>query len=886
MATAASPRVVFHLIPHTHWDREWYLTRTAFQVRLVPVIENLLTQVEHDRSARFVLDGQTVILEDCLEIRPDLSDRLVAAVRRGAIEIGPWYIQPDELIPSGESLLRNLLEGKQDGIRFGGRMNVLHCPDAFGHPTVLPALAAEFGIRAAVAWRGVGRPFGEDRDLYRWGEGPSVLLYHLPREGYSVAAELVYPGRRLEQIWRHLRPELEGRATTDQIAVFVGADHHAAPTAFTGLRDQLQQLESNHEVRLSGLGEYFEAQGRSAGRPGEITGELRRIDDHTWVLQGVHSTRSRLKRLHSLAELNLTRIIEPLTALADLQSGRDRRGELRLAWRTLLQSQFHDTLGGCTCDDVAREQEVRLHSVADLNRELASSSLRILSGYDPDLARDSPDGKSPRLLLWNPCARSRSAITTAEVTFFRSDILVGPPDGRRPRHSTPPGSFVLQTRTGDLLPVQVLSTRPGQERLDADRHYPDQDWVDRVSVAFSPPRVEGMGLISLGLRTAPPRARQRAGVMGTSTRLTNPYLMVRVTPLGEITVRDRQTGQTYLGLLALEDEPEQGDTYTRSRGPGPVTRRGRPRSREILAAGSLVGALETRWSMPAATGGILQVRQVAVLHADSRLLRLRLDVENGASDHRLRLQFPVQAGETARAGAAFRTEQRPAGVEQPRRGIEIQTGTHPAHRFVAAASGSRGLAIFAPGFFEYQWTRDRRLMLTLLRSVGELSRGDLRERPGHAGWPQSTPLAQEPGSHTISLAIAPVTEDDLNHPDRLERLWEDAFLPLQSVFYRDYAGQQPPTLAAEGGITLEGEGLVLSAVKPAESGSGLVLRCYNATGAVTSGRWRFGRSLARATRLRADESEVEPMRLSSDRLSVPLKAEPHQILTVLIIPGE
>jgi alpha-mannosidase len=115
--------------------------------------------------------------------------------------------------------------------------------------------------------------------------------------------------------------------------------------------------------------------------------------------------------------------------------------------------------------------------------------------------------------------------------------------------------------------------------------------------------------------------------------------------------------------------------------------------------------------------------------------------------------------------------------------------TAPAHRFVAAAAGARGLVVLAPGFFEYEWTRKRELVVTLLRSVGELSRADLAERPGHAGWPEPTPLAQEPGRHTIELALAPAAGEDLGNPERLERLWEDAFLPVQAVFLRDFVSR-------------------------------------------------------------------------------------------------
>ena len=116
--------------------------------------------------------------------------------------------------------------------------------------------------------------------------------------------------------------------------------------------------------------------------------------------------------------------------------------------------------------------------------------------------------------------------------------------------------------------------------------------------------------------------------------------------------------------------------------------------------------------------------------------------------------------------------------------LEQPVATAPAQRFVAAAGPSRGLALFAPGCFEYEWTKDQRLAVTLLRSVGELSRGDLPERPGHAAWPLPTPLAQEPGDHRIDLALAVGGDAELAQPAWLERSWENVFLPLQAVYFR------------------------------------------------------------------------------------------------------
>ena len=377
---------------------------------------------------------------------------------------------------------------------------------------------------------------------------------------------------------------------------------------------------------------------------------------------------------------------------------------------------------------------------------------------------------------------------TAEVSFFRRDVLVGAPAGRKPAVGKGHEPFALVAPSGEIVAVQELAIRPGRERRDAMRHYPDQDEVDRVWVAFRAPEVPASGLGSLApraMRQAPPPAGLETG----EGLLANRRMAVHLSPIGALGLEDRRTGERYDGLARLEDEPDAGDTYTFSRGAARAVRHGIPGSRSVVAGGPLVGAVEARWSMKSAGEGGLGLRLLAVLHADSAVVRLRFDVDNGAGDHRLRARFPVGAGGggVAVAGAAFGTVRRPPATAA-RRGaaLEHPVAMAPAQRFVAAAAGARGLVVLAPGFFEYEWTRKGELVVTLLRAVGELSRAGLAERPGHAGWPEPTPLAQEPGRHTIELALVPVAEDDLGNPDRLERLWEEAFLPVQAVFLRDF----------------------------------------------------------------------------------------------------
>lgn len=777
--------LTFHLIPHTHWDREWYLTRAAFQARLVPVIDEMLEQLERHADLRFVLDGQTVLLEDYLAVKPENEARIAALVKRGALEIGPWYVLSDLLMPSAESLRRNLAEGIRDARPFGRRLDVLYSPDAFGHPAELPRLAAEFGIKWAVIRRGLGRPGGLDRDLYRWeaAGGEKLLVYHLPAAGYDVAIDLADPGADLERTWLPIRRELVDRAVCDQIAVFLGADHHAMVRDVARLRDRLQALEPGNQVRLSGLAEYFGAVESARPDAPYGRGELRRIDGHTWVLQDVHATRSRIKRRLARLELVLSRIAEPAARLASAPNGTDRSGLLRVAWRTLLQCQFHDTMAGTTSDEVQKEQDVRLDTVAALCKEIATRSLWQIAGHDPDRVR-SADPEAGRLVLWNPLERTRQGIMTAALTFFRADVLVGPPSDRKPRVRQGPEPFALISQSGDRIPVQVLAVRREQERRDAMRRYPDQDEVDRVWVAFRPrelPALAHSALEPLAARIAPPAE----GLEARRDRLINRFLRVTVSSGGDLTLEDRRTGESYPGLARLEDEPDAGDLYTFSRGSGRVSRDRRPISQHIAAAGPLVGAIETRWSMPSAGRGQITVRQVVVLRADSSIVRIRLDVENSAFDHRLRAWFPVGAGHDALAGTALGHERRPAvDGDEDDSVIERPSRTAPAHRYASAGAGTRGLAVLAPGFFQYEWTADRRIAVTLLRSIGELARSELPERAGRAGWPMPTPEAQEIGLHTIELALVSAESAEALEPARLIEHWEDAFLPVQAIFLR------------------------------------------------------------------------------------------------------
>jgi mannosylglycerate hydrolase len=592
----------------------------------------------------------------------------------------------------------------------------------------------------------------------------------------------------------------------------------------------------------------------------------------------VHGTRASLKRRHTEAELWLERVAEPLAALASAAGLGDRRPLLQEAWRTLVRSQFHDSIGGCTSDAVARRVVARIEDAESLAREIAGSALGALVGDDPDRARDHPGQTAPRLVIWNPVPRERDGVVIADLTAFRRDVLIGPPSGRMPRAASAEPPAWLAGPAGPVQ-LQELGRYLAQERLDAPRHYPDQDEVEVARVALLAPRLAGFGLAELLLGTPAPGGAP-PGVHATPRGLGNGLVEIGVDHDGSARLHDRTTDQRFAGLFALESGGDVGDTYTyaapvRDR----IRRLQRPPEIRVLAGGPLVGALEVRGVLEIATGHV-GVRLVLTLHAGSRALRATLELDNQALDHRLRIRCPSGIpGASAVTGTAFgQVERWPVGPSDRRYPRETPVATAPAHRFVAAASRDRGLALLAPGFFEYEITQQGDLVVTLLRAVGQLSRADLATRPGHAGWPTPTPEAQEPGCHRLQLALQAVGTRELDDRGTLPRLWEDVFLPPRAVWLRQAMSLHP----VPGGLGLEGEGLVFAALKPADAGGGIVLRCYNASDVPTEGRWRFSWAAARAQRVRADE-QGDPMELplDPDSRGVRFTAAPRAIVTIL-----
>ena len=857
-----------HVISHTHWDREWYHPAGRFRQRLVALIDELLDDPPPDGES-FLLDGQAIVLDDYLSVRPERRDELASLLRERRLEAGPWYVLADELIPSGEALVRNLLAGHASLRALGAEPPaVLYCPDSFGHAAALPVVAREFGASLAIVWRGYGGRRWPAGDTARWRApgGAEVLLHHLPPDGYEFGSSLPVDEGEARARWAAMRGVLARRSTLGLLLVQNGADHHARQRRHRQALDALELAARPATLVRGSLSAFASALvARARGRELPlVTGELRDSYGYTWALQGTFASRAAQKRRNAHVERLLLRDAEPWAAIAAHGALRkvDRGPLLRAAWRTVLDCHPHDTLCGCSIDAVARAMDVRLSDAEAQGRGIRDDALLDIIGHDPVHARDQQRHWVNAVVVRNAAARPRAGVAELTVSTFLHDVRVGPGSGE---HN--PGTGAVSTSRGHRshaararpalladapnlldgdrpIATQQLGRRNAVELTESPRHYPDADavvvsrmlaWVGDVhGYGTHSFRVEGGNPTGDSVRAIVPNGGALpAGVepaRGGSRYIDNGLLRVQWTARGDVEVSTRD-GRRVTRLLGIEDQDDLGDLYTPS--PRGAVRRGKFSRARASRSGPLRAEMETTWRL--ANGDALVVR--LSLDAGANWLRLHVAGTNTARDHRLRV---VIATDIARpvvwADAAFGPVRRNAIVvpEEDTR-AELPPSTAPLQRYVSLFDEQKGATIFSDGLAEYDARDDGSVAITLLRAVGELSRNDLPERPGHAGWPAPVPGAQSLGAHRAAFALLLHGPRSVASLGEIERTADDVLLPMRGRSLRSALAIPPST----SGIELSGDGLAFSSCKPSDQGAWMVLRCINHTDEERTAVWQL-----------------------------------------------
>ena len=885
----------YHIVSHSHWDREWYKTFEQFRSMLVPMVDDLIALLERDSDYTcFTLDGQTVILDDYLAVRPEREATLRRLVQQGRLIIGPWYVLPDEFLVSAESTVRNLLHGMATARRFGGTMDVGYIPDSFGHIAMMPAILHGFGIPTALVYRGFGGEPGQRSSEYWWHapDGTRSLMVHLFKDGYSGG--YFYQDSDEEALSRFaaLKREVDARAMTSHRLIMNGGDHHWPDPRLPKTLDLLR-AHTDGTIVHSSVPAYVQAVRREISGIPDVHGELRFGYRYAFaVMGGVYSSRMYIKQANWHAQLLLQRYAEPLNALGVCGGMRSQLPLLKHAWRTLLQNHPHDSICGCSIDPVHREMMTRFRAVEDTGASVLESGLRHLVPQD-----DRAAGDDQMLCLVNPSPVSRSEVASAEVRFYRQDIVVGlNPDVRVAPMLPPVKGFGLFDEDGRQVPFQLVNRSQGYDITYSNFNYPKQTYAERFALLLDAQNVPAMGFKGYAIRRTGKSARFPGTLKSGARFIQNEFLRADVRQNGEVVLTDRTSGRVLRGINLFEDSGDVGDEYNYSyprRDLKVTTARCKARV-ERTERGPLRAALRIGLSMSVPESATpdrrgrstkripLPIMSTISLTPSSHSLLIETQVENNARDHRFRVLFSSGIDtDTAVVDSQFAVLER----TQKKYPVKDFTIEHPAsvapmQRFVGVQDQECGMVVLADGLPEYELLLDGKgtIALTLLRCVGLMAGEDLLTRPGgKAGWHGETPDAQCPGSHRFRYAILPLPAGESVGGGLVNAESERFHAPLLPV-RRKNPVEAPWTRSA---FACEPGRLTFSAFKEAEDGEALILRFYNTTDRPCEETIRFSGRVAGAERARLDETPVTPLAVD-DGSVIRITAAPAEVVTLRI----
>ncbi len=803
------------IVPHTHWDREWYLPFQNFRVQLVNLVDKLL-EITKQRDYFFMLDGQTIVLEDYLEIRPEKKDELMSLIRKGQIAVGPWYLLPDEWLIGQESFIRNLEISFDLAKEFNiPLMEIGYLPDQFGHSRAIPQILSNLtSFKAAVIWRGVGPeiitvPFKWKSDFH---SHDSILGVYMPK-GYGNAADLPENDKDLKDTILEKIEELKPFSPVPVYLLMYGTDHQF-PHPNMNILAKLVQIE-NTEINFSLLHNFVDELQDKLQQTDfiipEYSGEFR-SSVRAHLLQDTYSTRMWIKQWNQKIEDLLVHYVEPLTTFLWLFNNYEYpTSYLNLAWKWLLKNQTHDGICGCSIDQVHEEMKSRFH----WSESIGESQLNELKEEIDQLETEDAESK---VYVFNPTNNS-DKLSYFEFTTSAKKSIVGLQDSLGSNYLVQALSSSEEILFENTFSPIVLKTAfrllPGRKILDYylnEVHLSDNINPEIYDVTLLCGRVplgdfdvdefkkQAAEMIKSKKYKkyhikATLGSKQTYGVLAplkgwnfnefkilenmdqivndaifltSKNKISTTFYELKFNSDGTFNYLDKRTNTEFIQLHKFEDYGDKGDEYTFGR-IGPDQVKIKKVKRNLIVKGPLFCEIEQEIlvelleelneNRDERIGSVtIPIKTVFRFYRDLARIDIKTTLTNYSKDHRLRICFdlPYSSLETITSTqfGVVKRKSDPIGDESYE---EQPSGIQAQKRFIRIEDNKSDLAftLINKGLPEVELANNNRLALTLLRCVGFLSRADYEERPMHAGPFLETPGAQEIGEkYTFEYSLS------------------------------------------------------------------------------------------------------------------------------------
>lgn len=877
------------LISHTHWDREWYLPFENFRMRLVDLIDHLLDILETDRDYRFHLDAQTIVLDDYLDIRPYRKSVLEKHIREGRILVGPWYVQNDFHLTSGEATVRNLLIGTRMANEFGRCMSIGYAADQFGLISQLPQILARFGLDNCVFGRGFDRHVTEF--FWESEDGSRILCEHM-RFWYNNAQRLSPDPEGALRLLRQCGKACAAHCAGSNYLLMNGVDHLEAQEDLTEIMEKVRpMLDPDEEVFQDTLPEFIRRVRAEVEENGielkTFRGEFRDNGADN-VLTGTLSSRVNLKQMNVRAQADLEKKLEPLYTMLSVCGVKDYPQDyLYYLWKLLIQNHPHDSICGCSVDDVHRHMADRYARIRENTSELLERGVRALNSH---LSSEGLVQTDCRILLLNgsQLADGRTVSAVADIP-----------------ENEDTGSFVILDMNGNEITFVVEKIEKHRsQRILSPINLPGESIVNRYHLRIDAGTVEGVGYRTLLLRL-------REGTLAVPEREGNPRVMENdslrcvIHDNGTVTLTDRRSGRVWSGLLAVEDMADRGHSYVYIPGDpaSRVTSENVTADTRIVTENEFTSSRRISYTLdidrPEGSGTI-DVTLVLTLDKYGDELDVEFTLNNNVKRHRTRVLFPTGlVSETNYAGQPYDC------IVRDKVSRFRNDATHPNTDFVGIEDETYGLAVLQEGLYEYEQCTDERntLALTLLRSTGIITDGMHAEETISPGW--LSPEGFMIGETTGRFAVVPYagTHIDAQIPARSARFLSPVKAVVCPVDYNKLIGGRPfvqgpgmPDLfyrplenadivlpAAMTFVRLTSSpanAMVLSAVKRTEDGKSVLVRFYNSASAETAWTLETDFAFGKAESAMLNEDAIAVLPVTDGRITGTAAAK--EIVTVRI----
>ncbi|MGF1760855.1 alpha-mannosidase [Photobacterium sagamiensis] len=816
-----------HLIQHTHWDREWYFTENDSQALLYYFMEDLMAKLEADPDlGPFVLDGQTVVVDDYLEIAPENQTRLASLVQQGRILIGPWYSQTDFMVVGAESITRNLLLGINRAQQIGPVMKVGYVPDSFGQTEQLPMFLNQFGIDSAVFWRGWSENEVAHTEFnWRSPSGSEVITAVLPW-GYGCAKWLPTDADTAQP---RVVKACDGQArfsATDHLLLPNGNDQSPFEHRVPAMLAELNGYQNNYRFKNSSFSQFFADIAASGVELASYSGEFL-APKYMRIHRGIFSTRMDIKLANARLEQRVSQYLEPLLAVNWTLGLPYPAKAVEKIWLEAMKSHPHDSIGGCNSDRVNQMVLGRLASGIEMADQLIELNLRKLcEGIEAQQ-------EGTKILLFNSLPFVRDGVIELTLLTPETDFQVVDSMGNPCRYQ------VVAEELQDMSTiVQELSNDT------------EPTWYHKLTLLLEVPKVPSAGYLTLYLQEGV--VSDNATVSRVESRvIANDWLELTLQTDGRLSLLDKRNQTSYDNIMQLVDGGDDGDNYNYS----PLRDDWLIQAAEHLTEwrieqGELASTLHLSYQLPVPAdlasrtqrqaNALMPLTMTVTLPHHAAQLEVEVELDNQICDHRLQLLLPTGlVTDQHYADQPFGLIARdnvPAAMAcwQQQGWTEAPAALYPMQSLVAMNDGQRGLAVVTEGLREYEIPQQATdtLAITLIRSVGWLGKADQLYRPGRAsGMALPSPDSQLPGQWRFKLCVIP-QQGGINQTEFWHQVecWRT---PLMSHIGTDWArfrlNPHGMVFPAESSVLNWDTPLCFSSMKRAEDGNGLILRGYNPT---------------------------------------------------------